>query len=218
MSRQSKTDFFITTFLNEYGVSDIIKRYSLPSEIAYTSGDGIFRSDATLGCKYKFFRFSSTLDYKKKSRCWNLTEKDKDTLNTIHSGLTFEKSGLICEYIKFFGMAEEEIIDEGIRTDIRNAICKLPCVNCGRTDDIQCDHKNDLYNDPRVLNTHTQTKEDFQPLCNNCNLRKRAVSLKTVKDKKRQPPPPSIRLLGIDFTQGDENYDSNDINAMVGTY
>ncbi len=114
-----------------------------------------------------------------------------------------------------------ENINERIKRPIRNDIIKhwkkFPCLLCGTKKTI-CDHKNDLYNDPRVLNTQTQTKEDFQPLCNNCNLRKRAVSLKTVKDKKRQPPPPNIRLLGIDFIKGDENYDPNDINAMVGTY
>ena len=34
----------------------------------------------------------------------------------------------------------------------------------------------------------------------------------------RQPPPPSIRLLGIDFTQGDLKIMIQMINAMVGTY
>ena len=38
-------------------------------------------------------------------------------------------------------------------------------------------------------------------------------------EKKRQPPPPNIlTTFGVRFTKGDENYDENDINAMVGTY
>ena len=82
------------------------------------------------------------------------------------------------------------------------------------------DHKNDLYNDPRVLNSNTQTKEDFQSLCNNCNLRKRAVALKRDKEKKRQPPTPDILSInmGINFTNGNEYYDPSDPNALVGTY
>jgi len=104
-----------------------------------------------------------------------------------------------------------------IREDIKKYFKDNNCIMCDASKTI-CDHKNDLYNDLNVLNTKTQKTTDFQPLCNKCNLRKRAVSIKTVKDKKRQPPPPSIRLLGIDFTQGDENYDPGDINAMVGTY
>ena len=218
MSRQSKTAFFITTFLNEYGVSDIIKRYSLPKYIAYTSGDGIFRSDATLGYKYKFFRFSSTLDYKKKSKCWILTDEDKSTLNTIHSGLTFEKNGLVCEYIKFFGTAEEEIIDEGIRSDIRDTICQNSCVNCGRSDDIQCDHKNDLKNDPRVLIKETQTLDDFQALCRSCNDKKRNALQYTKKNGVRYGASKILPGWMADFTIGDETLDLDDPNWYKGTY
>jgi hypothetical protein len=94
---------------------------------------------------------------------------------------------------------------------------KCVCVKCGAKKTV-CDHKNDLYNDKRVLCIATQTKDDFQSLCNGCNLRKRAVNLKTKKEKKRQPPPPDIMVFGIAFTVGDETYDPEDINAMVGTY
>lgn len=106
-----------------------------------------------------------------------------------------------------------------IRSDIKKYYKQLPCIICGTSNTV-CDHKNDLYNDPRVLETQTQTINDFQPLCNNCNLRKRAVSLKRDKEQKRQPPPPVILTLndGIQFTQGDETYDPNDPNALVGTY
>ena len=156
-------------------------------------------------------------------KCYNeIIELDENQLNMINTYKDKRKQlNLHCSQGVIGFIIHGENIDEGIKRPIRNDIIKhwknFSCLHCGTNNTI-CDHKNDLYNDPRVLNTHTQTKEDFQPLCNNCNLRKRAVSLKTVKDKKRQPPPPSIRLLGIDFTQGDENYDPNDINAMVGTY
>jgi len=106
-----------------------------------------------------------------------------------------------------------------ISKDIKKFHLQSPCVICDTNKTI-CDHKNDLYNDPRVLDIKTQTKDDFQSLCNNCNLRKRAVSMKTVKEKKRQPPGAAALAMngGIEFTYGDETFDPKDPQAMVGTY
>lgn len=66
----------------------------------------------------------------------------------------------------------------------------------------------------------TQTFDDFQCLCNHCNLQKRQVSKKTVELGKRYSATniPMLSIFGVDFTQGDETYDKDDINAMVGTY
>ena len=118
-----------------------------------------------------------------------------------------------------WGLNENISGSRPIRPDIKRHYKCLPCVKCGTRNTV-CDHKNDLYNDPRVLNITTQTLDDFQPLCNNCNLRKRAVSLKRDKEKKRQPPTLDILSIngGIIFTSGDENYDPNDPNALIGTY
>ena len=117
------------------------------------------------------------------------------------------------------GKNEAELISRPIRQDIKKHFKNKNCVKCDATKTI-CDHKNDLYNDPRVLDTKTQKKEDFQPLCNSCNLRKRAVAIKRDKSLKRQPPSPDILSLngGISFTEGSESYDTNDPNALVGTY
>ena len=117
------------------------------------------------------------------------------------------------------GENKDEQIKRPIHKDIKKFYSMCPCVKCGAKKTI-CDHKNDLYNDQRVLNIHTQTKDDFQSLCTHCNLRKRAVALKRDKEKKRQPPTPDILAINgdINFTQGGENYDSNDPNALVGTY
>lgn len=117
------------------------------------------------------------------------------------------------------GDNEDKKIIRSIRQDIKEFHSHFPCVKCGNKKTI-CDHKNDLYNDPRVLDINTQTKDDFQSLCNGCNLRKRAVSLKRDKEKKRQPPTPDILSIngGIEFTKGDETYNPQDVNALVGTY
>ena len=106
-----------------------------------------------------------------------------------------------------------------IRPDIKKHYKGYPCITCGTSHSI-CDHKNDLYNDKRVLESSTQRLDDFQPICNNCNLRKRAVSIKTVKNTQRQPPPMAILVAcgGIEFTSGDKTFDPDDPKAMVGTY
>lgn len=117
------------------------------------------------------------------------------------------------------GENNDEKSSRPIHNDIKKFHSKFACITCGTSNTI-CDHKNDLYNDPRVLDLKTQTRNDFQPLCNNCNLRKRAVSLKTFKEKKRQLPPQSVLAMngGIEFTYGDETFDPKDPQAMVGTF
>jgi len=107
-----------------------------------------------------------------------------------------------------------------IREDIRNYYKKQGCVVCGSHYDLVPDHKNDLYNDPRVLNKKTQTKEDFQCLCNHCNSQKKQVA-KTTREKGKRigaTTIPSLAIYGIDFIEGDESYKDSDVNAMVGTF
>tara|TARA_B100000963_G_C22633441_1_gene676213 strand:- start:906 stop:1655 length:750 start_codon:yes stop_codon:yes gene_type:complete len=217
----SKPQRFIQEYLDNNGKSSLIVRFELPPYAAYTSGDGIFRSDATLGRIYKFFRFSRILDFRKKSKCWNLSDDDREMLREIHLTLTFPEKGEpdyksgpgVVYYIQFFGLGES-IIDEGIRSDIRKAICKRPCANCGTTAQIECDHKNDLKNDPRVLNKNTQTIDDFQALCKHCNDVKRGA-LKRTKDSGKRHPAPGFPVA---FTDGDETFNPEDPNWYVGTY
>ena len=107
-----------------------------------------------------------------------------------------------------------------IRKDIDAYHKQFPCVVCGSTSDLVTDHKNDLYNDQRVLDINTQTKDDFQCLCNHCNLLKRQVIKKTKEIGKRYGATniPSLAVFKIDFTQGDETLNLEDVNALVGTY
>lgn len=107
-----------------------------------------------------------------------------------------------------------------IRKDIENYHKKMGCVVCGSKSDLVTDHKNDLYNDIRVLEAKTQTIDDFQCLCNHCNLQKRQVAKKTKQTNKRYGATniPGLRIFGVDFISGDEAFDKNDINALKGTY
>jgi len=107
-----------------------------------------------------------------------------------------------------------------VRPEIRRFHEKTGCVLCGSHSDLHIDHKNDLYNDKRVLVLNTQEFSDFQCLCTHCNLQKRQVCKKTMETGKRY----GIRNIKQyehykkDFIEGDETFDPTDINAMKGTY
>lgn len=107
-----------------------------------------------------------------------------------------------------------------IRKEIKEYHYKTGCVCCGSKSDLVIDHKNDLYNDPNVLNVKTQKISHFQCLCNHCNLQKRQVCILTKKYKKRYGATniPQLKIFGIDFIVGDETFNINDINALKGTY
>jgi len=94
------------------------------------------------------------------------------------------------------------------------------CVNCGTHSELCIDHKNDLYNDEKVLNVNTQQVSDFQYLCNHCNIVKREVCQKTKKTGKRYGATniKKLKCFNIDFILGDETLDLTNPNAMVGTY
>ena len=228
---KSKPNRFIQQYLDENGKSEMIDRYNLPAPFAYTSGDGIFRSDGELGRTYKFVRFHRNWKPEhitKLSCCWRnkISVEDIEVLKNDFKDLTFpDKAGVAVHFIRFYGKSEEPIHDDGIRQDIRAHIVSFPCVVCRRTDTIECDHKNDLYKEtePRLLNKAEQTKEDFQPLCKHCNDKKRSENsarIKKVFEKtgkwKRQPSPyPNAPFIP---GTGDEEFDIKNPKWYIGTY
>ncbi len=126
------------------------------------------------------------------------------------------------EAIRTNGKNKEKVLGQNrpIRDDIHKYHKSSGCVVCGSLSDLVTDHKNDLYNDLRVLDTKTQKKEDFQCLCNHCNLQKRQIAKKTLERGKRYGATniPQLAIFGVDFIEGDETFDKDDVNAMVGTY
>jgi len=107
-----------------------------------------------------------------------------------------------------------------ININIYKEIIKNNCVICGSSTNIICDHKNDLYNDLRVLNIKSQIKEDFQPLCNHCNLQKRQIaknekinnkiySAKNINRYKQYP---------FEFPWEKKAYDINNIYCKIDSY
>ena len=136
-----------------------------------------------------------------------------------YTRLNNKPSGRI-ETVQTIGFQEEHDAERPIAPRIREHYKEKSCVVCGISTNIVMDHKNDLYNDPRVLDPSTQMVDDFQPLCNGCNLKKRQISIKTIEQNRRIGATymPQLSYLGVDFIQGDETFDRNDPNAMVGTY
>lgn len=211
----SKINYFIEKYLDENGKSKLIERYTeLDPKLRWTSGDSIFRFDGILAKKYKYCTFK-----KKDIRySWCPSQSEEEEYKLEHSNIQFPlKSGNSVHFIKFYDKKEiEDIIDEGIRKDIWFAITKLNCVNCFSNKEIQCDHKNDLKNDYRVLKKETQILDDFQPLCRHCNMKKKSVKQKMLKEGKRI----SAKNFGysINFTIGDETLNLEDSNWYKGTY
>jgi len=224
---------FVKDFLNKDGECNFLARDfnhygydTLPVYAQYSSGDGIFRSDGDLGKVYKFCRFSkkfpSDIGKIKRiiSRSWedNITEEEITMLKNDHDELIegdLWPGTKGVKYIKFYGLSPKSLNDEGIRKDILIAIKKLPCDSCGTTHSIECDHKNSLWNDPRIRKKETQSINDFQPLCKHCNDTKRQSDTRLRIEGKRQPAP---GYPNVPFTVGDETYDPTDPLWYVGTY
>lgn len=106
-----------------------------------------------------------------------------------------------------------------ISKNIHKEITRLSCVICGTQNTI-CDHKNDIYNDNRVLNIETQLMCDFQPLCNHCNLQKRQICKMEEQTKKIYSAKNIQRyqIYPFEFPWEKKVFDKNDIHCKNGTY
>jgi hypothetical protein len=107
-----------------------------------------------------------------------------------------------------------------IREDISIVVKKMACVSCGSHSDIVCDHKNDFYNDPRVLDRATQILDDFQSLCTHCNLQKRQICKREketgVLYSAKQIP--KYAMFDFEFTWEKKKFDLSDKDCKKGTY
>lgn len=144
--------------------------------------------------------------------------KDIDSLVSNNCSIKIKRGNPI-SYIKIYSENLENT-NRPISKKIRDHFKNIPCCVCGSFSNLVVDHKNDLYNDSRVLDINTQTIHDFQSLCNPCNLLKRQICKKTLESKKRYKATniPQLKCFDIDFIHGDESFDPKDINALRGTY
>ena len=179
------------------------------------NGGGWCRLDGQLGKKHKVVTVKKNGGMRFSRNC---SEEDKARV-VLPADFVKHKSVNSIALIKIIGPYDASSSTRAIRTDIKAAFKDSVCVVCG-TGKPEIDHKNGLYNDPRVLSTKTQRVEDFQPLCKHCNDQKRQIHKWQDENCRRYPATkiPMFRNHSIDFVEGDEKYDPNDPNAMVGTY
>ena len=102
----------------------------------------------------------------------------------------------------------------------KNITHNQSCVLCGSSSNIICDHKNDLYNDIRVLNQLTQVESDFQPLCTHCNLQKRQICKNERRDEKLYSAKNIRRYqeYRFEFPWEKKAFDASDIYCKDDTY
>lgn len=199
-----------SNFTKILSTTEIIDKY----QDLYWGGNG-------LGDRFANKKFNYSVVYSKKSvRCYSENDTDKIPEDILKSFLQNTKpsgSGVIGIFVhsKRTNISKREI-NEGIKREIINS----SCVNCGSHNDVICDHKNDLYNDSRVLNVKTQLITDFQALCNHCNLQKRQVCKKEKETKKLYSAKniPRYKNLPFEFPWEKKIFDITDMNCKVGTY
>ena len=178
------------------------------------NGGSWCRFDGSFGKKYK------VVTVKKNGRVkysWDPEDTEIEEIQTMIP--PSDGVGIWIHHIMIYG---EQNLDSSrpIGQSVRDALSAGPCVSCGTNSNIEIDHKNGLYNDPRVLTLTGQTVDDFQPLCKHCNDQKRQTykKMKETGIRYRATSIPALKMFGIDYIAGDASYDINDPNTMIGTY
>ncbi len=186
---------------------DVIKENAL-----WWGGNGV-------GDRWANKKFNYCTIFSKKVTNYSENEEDSipvDTLKNFRETVT-SQAGILGIYVYSKRINVET---RPIREDISIAVKKMACVSCGSHSDIVCDHKNDFYNDPRVLDTKTQVLDDFQSLCTHCNLQKRQICKREketgVLYSAKQIP--KYAMFDFEFTWEKKKFDLNDKDCKKGTY
>lgn len=115
---------------------------------------------------------------------------------------------------------KQNIETRNIRADIKKKIKSQMCAMCDSYKEVECDHKNDLYNDKRVMILEEQLEEDFQPLCRRCNIQKRQHCIKEKETNKLYSGKQSQRYKSykFEFPWEKKNFDINDPDCKKDTF
>ena len=174
--------------------------------------------DNGIGDRWVNKKFNYTVIYNKKEKQYSENENDiipNDCLEVFRK--SNKGSGIIGIFVHSL---RKNSITRPIRTDILDKIRSQSCVSCGSNSSIICDHKNDLYNDSSVLILKTQQLDDFQPLCNHCNLQKREVLKKEVEKSNLYSAKnlAKYKLFPFEFPWEKKLFDKRDKNTKKDTY
>lgn len=177
----------------------------------YWGGNGV--GDRWINKKFNY----SVIYSKKQPSLYSENDDDKIPTDILNEFLQKNRGvGIIGIFVH---SRRRNIQRRSINENIRKEIINSPCVVCG-THNTTCDHKNDLYNDQRVLNLNTQLISDFQPLCNHCNSQKRQVCKIEKQTEKifSAKNIPRYKVYPFEFPWEKKVFDKNDINCKSGTY
>lgn len=182
-------------------------------------------SNNGIGNRWCHHLFDYTVFYKNKKYKSYIHNKeeliiDNNIINNFYNELNINKKGNSIVGIFVHRLNNIKNNNRNIRKDIKDNLKNKKCVICGTSSDIIIDHKNDLYNDERVLNIETQTINDFQPLCNHCNLLKRQKHKEEILNKKifSAKELPLFQIYNYNFPWEYKTYDEYDINLKKDTY
>jgi hypothetical protein len=187
---------------------DNIKKY----DKLYWGGNGV-------GDRWANKKFNYTVIYSNKTpKMYSENDYDEIPKDKLHLFLENTKgNGIIGIFVH---SKRTNITKRTISKEIHKQIICNSCVICGTNNDIICDHKNDLYNDERVLHTTTQKLTDFQPLCNHCNLQKRQIC-KQENEKQKIYSAKNIeryKKYNFEFPWEKKVFDKNDVSCKNDTY
>lgn len=193
MSKIRKKDLFIELAQpDEYGISRWVKTEEFVGKY----------SSLSLGNGFDFGRKGSALAKRYK-------------VETIKGG-----QGKRIIAIRLNGFNTDDIFNQNIRPDIKEAISKEACVMLGTINGssenmkIEVDHKDGRKDDFRVSNMATQKLEDFQPLCKAANDFKRQKCKECKATNKRWSASNLKGFEDFPFYNGGEDY----VGTCVGCY
>lgn len=187
---------------------DVIKEHPT----LYWGGNGVGDRWAN-----KKFNYSVIYSGNKAPKTYSENEDDQVPPELLTSFSVMKGNGIVGIYVH---SKRTNIQKRPIHKNIHKQITSGSCVVCGTFSDIICDHKNDLYNDERVLNQDTQVLDDFQALCNHCNLQKRQVCREENANQRVYSAKNIVKYKAFkfEFPWEKKAFDPKDVNCKRDTY
>lgn len=221
----SKLNMFAEMSRNDDGSFRIVSKdeFTGKYESLKTTNGGDWCRESVVCRKYKMVTAKANGKFNLIPRDWHPTIEEQNVIDEFKKNCSFTgtEKGNYLKYFQIIGPNNSNINRQCWVKQYFIDNNMMVCVHCGTSSgDLEYDHKNDLYNDPRVFDKNTQTNDDIQILCKHCNDKKRSEGKKKYSSGKRVGAStiPALKPFGFDFTEGDESFDPKDPDALKGSY